>query len=101
MVGALTRITLWHIIIVFVSFWMLSADRAQQIWQQSSTFELLGKGSDFAAFSPVLWNKCNAHSSIVTGCNWILYCACEVALVLRLSLLFAASPTPPGFDNHT
>jgi hypothetical protein len=28
MVGALARITLWHIIIVFFSFWMLSADRA-------------------------------------------------------------------------
>ena len=35
----------------------------------------------------MLWNKGNAHFSILTGCNWILYCVCEVALVLRLGLL--------------
>ena len=59
----------------------------QQIWQQSSTFWLFEKGSVYAAFSPVLWNQGNAHFSILTGCNWILYCVCEVALVLRLGFL--------------
>ena len=49
----------------------------------------------------MLWNKGNAHFSIVTGCSSILYCVCEVALVLRLGLLIAASPTPPVFDSHT
>jgi hypothetical protein len=44
----------------------------QQIWQQSSTFWLLEKGSGFAAFIPVLWNKGNAHFSTVTGCNVVL-----------------------------
>jgi hypothetical protein len=88
MVGALARITLWHIIIVFFSFWMLLADRAPANLAAIVYLLDLEKGSVFAAFSPVLSNKGNAHFSIVTGCNWIVYCACEVALVLRLRFAY-------------
>jgi len=80
---------------------MLSADQAPANLAAIVYLWLLEKGSAFAVFSPVLWNKGNAHFSIVAGCNWILYCACEVALVLHSGLPFAASPTPPVINSHT
>jgi hypothetical protein len=73
MVGALTRITLWHIIIVFFSFWMLLADRAPA--NLAAIVYLLASWKGllcFCCFSPVLWNKGNAHFSIVTGCGFCI-----------------------------